>query len=357
MKGLLLAGGFGTRLRPLTFTGNKHMIPIANQPILFYGLKQFARVGIRDVGIVLGPIQEGIRDAVGDGSEFGLRVNYIEQGPPRGLAHAVLCARPFLGKDPFVMYLGDNLLEKGLESFVDLFNREQPDAVLGVTPVSDAGRYGVAEVSGNRIVSIEEKPRVPKSNLALVGIYVFSPKVHDIIDRLAPSSRGELEITDALRRMHAEHLTVRVQRVYGWWKDTGAPEDLLEANDLVLNSKPQEEFLREGTIASGAFVAGSVAIGKDTIIEDGARVEGPAVLGSGVRLTRGSSVGPGTSIGDHVELRGCSVRRSILLERAKVVGPLHIRDSLIGRGAEIQGLGVMDHEVTVMLGDSSRIRF
>jgi glucose-1-phosphate thymidylyltransferase len=356
VKGLLLAGGHGTRLRPLTSTGNKHMIPVANQPILFYGLQQLARVGIKEVGIVLGPIREGIRETVGSGDDFGLRVTYIEQGPPRGLADAVRCAREFLGEDDFVMYLGDNILESGLSAFVDSFVHDQADAVVGVTPVADAHRYGIVELEGNRIVSIEEKPRKPKSNLALVGVYVFSPRIHSIIDTLPLSGRGELEITDALQRLVQGNGRVAVQRVYGWWKDTGAPEDLLEANDLVLNSMPTEAYARMGTVSKEATVSGNVAIGRDSVVEAGAVIEGPAVIGSGVKIGRGTWVGPGMAVGNQVELTGCSIRRSIVLEGARILGSVSIHDSLIGRNAEILGYGLRHREVSFIIGDASRIR-
>jgi glucose-1-phosphate thymidylyltransferase len=332
------------------------MIPIANQPILFYGLQQLARAGIREVGIVLGPIQEGIREGIGEGANFGLRVTYIEQGPPRGLAHAVLCAGEFLGNDPFVMYLGDNLLEHGLDSFLDLYRSRGADAVLGVASVADPHRYGIVELDGSSIRSIEEKPRNPKSNLALVGVYVFSPKIHEIIARLKPSLRGELEITDAIVDLRAAGAVVVAHQIFGWWKDTGAPDDLLEANDLVLNSLPPTHFSREGSVVDGASLQGLVAVGRNSVIEPGATVEGPVVLGSGVRLTRGTRVGPGTSIGNQVELRGCSVRRSIVLEGARILGPVRIIDSLIGRNVIIQSLGSSEREISVMVGDASRIR-
>ncbi|HLY77550.1 MAG TPA: sugar phosphate nucleotidyltransferase, partial [Thermoplasmata archaeon] len=246
MKGLLLAGGHGTRLRPLTFTGNKHMIPIANQPILFYGLKHLAQAGIREVGIVLGPLHEGIREAIGNGEAFGLRVTYIHQGDPKGLAHAVLCAREFLGDDPFVMYLGDNLLQEGVTEFIRIFEREHPAAVVGVTTVEAPEHYGIVELEGAEIRSIEEKPSKPKSNQALIGVYLFGPAIHPIIAALTPSGRGELEITEAIWRLHEAGGRVIPHAVSGWWKDTGRPEDLLAANSLVLQSLPSTYFERLG---------------------------------------------------------------------------------------------------------------
>jgi len=356
VKGLLLAGGHGTRLRPLTSTGNKHMIPIANQPILFYGLKQLARVGVIEVGIVLGPLREGIREAVGTGESLGLKVTYIEQGPPRGLADAVRCAREFLGGEHFVMYLGDNILENGLEPFIELSRREHADAVVGVTPVADPHRYGIVEMDGDRIVSIEEKPRNPRSNLALVGVYVFSPKVHEVIEHLPLSNRGELEITDAIRTMNSAGLRVAALRVFGWWKDTGAPEDLLEANDLVLNSLPPAAFVRSGKVHEGATVSGNVALGVGSVVESGASVLGPAVIGRDARIGPGSLVGPGVAIGNQVELVGCSVRRTIILDGARVVGSVGICDSLIGRNSDVRGHHTRDRETSLIIGDGSRVR-
>jgi glucose-1-phosphate thymidylyltransferase len=332
------------------------MIPVANQPILYYGLKQLAQAKITEVAIVLGTIHEGIREGVGDGSAFGIHTTYIEQGPPKGLAHAVLCARKFLGDDPFIMYLGDNLLEQGLESFVELYRNNSPDAVLAVTAVPEPRRYGVVEMEGSSIISIEEKPRYPKSNLALVGVYVFSPRIHAIIEHLQPSARGELEITDAIRSLVDSGGRVLVQQVFGWWKDTGTPEDLLEANDLVLNSRAADSFKREGRISSAASLRGRVAVGPDSVIEEGAEIEGPAVLGSGVRVTNGTTIGPETAIGNHVELRSCSIRRSIVLDGARIVGPVRIVDSLIGRNVTVHGSIASAREISLMVGDASHVR-
>ncbi|HEV8050125.1 MAG TPA: glucose-1-phosphate thymidylyltransferase, partial [Thermoplasmata archaeon] len=293
MKGLLLAGGHGTRLRPLTFSGNKHMIPIANQPMLFYGLRHLAEAGIRDVGVILGPVHEGIEEAVGDGAAFGLRVTYIHQGDPRGLADAVRCARDFLADDPFVMYLGDNLLQQGALPFVRLFEREAPAAVVGATPVADPRSYGVVELDERgEIASIAEKPAHPKSSLALIGVYLFTPSIHDVVARLRPSARGEYEITDAIWELHRTGARVAVQRVEGWWKDTGRPEDLLEANERILRSLPVDRLRSEGTIEPGAVVHGAVAVGAGSVVRAGATLEGPSVIGSDCEIGPGSVVGP-----------------------------------------------------------------
>ena len=357
MKGLLLAGGHGTRLRPVTFTGNKHMIPIANEPMLFYGLRHLAEAGIRDVGLVLGGLHEGIEEAVGDGGLFGLRVTYIHQGPPKGLADAVLCAREFLGEDPFVMYLGDNLLQQGVRPLLALREAEPCDAVIGVTPVPHPSRYGVVELDGERIVSIVEKPPQPKSNLALIGVYVFSSAIHPIVAGLTPSSRGELEITDAIWRLHESGKKVRVQHVEGWWKDTGRPEDLLDANERILRSSPSGWFQCLGTVEAGAEVSGPVRIGPGARVAQSARVEGPAVIGARARIEAGAYIGPSTAVGDGAIIRGTTVRRSILLEGAEVEGPIEIVDSIIGRGAKIQVGHDSGTRLSCILGDATLIRF
>jgi glucose-1-phosphate thymidylyltransferase len=356
VKGLILAGGHGTRLRPLTFSGNKHMIPIANQPILFYGLRHLAQAGIRDVAIILGPIEEGIRTGVGDGSRFGLNVEYIVQGDPKGLAHAVICARDFLGSDPFLMYLGDNLLQSGVTQFVERFHVDRPDAVVGATPVERPQGYGVVEVDGDRIVSLEEKPAHPRSNLALIGVYLFTEAIHPIVANLSPSRRGELEITDAIWRLSRPPGRVSVIPVNGWWKDTGHPGDLLEANELVLRTMPPESFRVEGTVRPGADIDGPVGIGPGSVIEANAKVVGPAVLGSDVRVTSGSRVGPFCAIGNRVVVDRSTIQRSIVMDGTRIDG-VSVVDSLVGRNVEVKSARPMARELTLTIGDSARIVF
>jgi glucose-1-phosphate thymidylyltransferase len=354
MKGLILAGGHGTRLRPLTFTGNKHMIPVANQPILFYGLRHLATAGIRDVAVILGPIEEGIREQVGDGREFGLNVQYIVQGDPKGLAHAVLCAREYLGREPFLMYLGDNLLQSGVSQFIDRFHSVNPDAVVGATPVSRPQAYGIVELSGEKIVSIEEKPANPRSNLALIGVYLFSEAIHPIVANLSPSKRVELEITDAIWRLQEARGRVSVLTVSGWWKDTGRPEDLLEANELILRSLPREAFRVEGVVQAGAMIEGPVTVGAGSIIEANATIVGPSILGPEVRVGRGSHIGPYCAIGRGAVINHTWIRRSIVMERSWLDG-VRIADSLVGRNVEVKSGTDMDRELKLTLGDSSRI--
>ncbi|MHA2060167.1 MAG: glucose-1-phosphate thymidylyltransferase, partial [Candidatus Ranarchaeia archaeon] len=253
LKGLLAAGGFGTRLRPLTFTGNKHMLPIANKPILVYGLEHLANAGIKQVGIVLGPIKTGIQETIGDGSKFGLEITYIEQGDPRGLAHVVLCAKDFLGKSPFVMYLGDNLIRDGITKLVEEFEENNADALILLSHVENPSRFGVAEVENEKVLRVVEKPKKPKTDLAIAGVYLFRNSIFDAISMIKPSWRNELEITDAIQQLIVLGKHVRPHVVQGWWKDTGRPRDLLEANQLVLSNITTEIH---GKVSKDAIIQG-----------------------------------------------------------------------------------------------------
>lgn len=357
LKGLLLAGGNGTRLRPLTHSGNKHMIPIANEPMLYYGLRHLAAVGIRDVAIVLGPLHEGIPEAVGDGRGFGLKVSYVHQGEPKGLAHAVQCARGFLGSDPFVMYLGDNLLQAGAVPLVRRFLAEPLDAVIGVTPVAQPGHYGVVQLDHGRIVSIQEKPPHPQSNLALIGVYLFTPSIHGIIDGLKPSARGELEITEAIWNLHAGGGRLGVEQVEGWWKDTGRPDDLLEANQKVLSSLPEDHFVRSGKVDEGADVTGPVRLGPGSTIGPRVRIEGPAIIGEGTRVEGAAYIGPATSIGSRCHIQDGSVRRAIIMDGTEIQGPLEVADSIVGRYSRLISRSQQPRQISCVLGDSTQLAF
>ena len=257
VKGLILSGGKGTRLRPLTYTSAKQLVPVANKPVLYYGLEAMAAAGIHDIGIVVGETQVEIRAAVGDGSRWGVRVHYIEQEAPRGLAHAVKISEPFIGADPFVMYLGDNLLNKGITRFVEEFARERPAAQILLAHVPDPQMFGVAELRNGTVVRLVEKPKEPIGDLALVGVYMFGPQVFESVNRIKPSFRHELEITDAIQDLIDRGLTVRPHIVEGWWKDTGKLEDMLEANRLILDTL---ERRLDGTVDGDSRVEGKVVI-------------------------------------------------------------------------------------------------
>src|SRR5215469_15410135 len=283
MKALVLAGGSGSRLRPITHTSAKQLLPVANKPVLFYGLEAIRDAAITDVGIVVGDTGPAIVDAVGDGSAFDLRVTYIRQDAPRGLAHAVLIARDFLGDDPFVMYLGDNFIVGGITSLVDEFASARPDAQIMLTRVSDPRQFGVAELdSAGEVVGLEEKPGQPKSDLALVGVYIFTPAVHEAVARLKPSWRGELEITEAIQWLIDAGRKVRSTTITGYWKDTGNVADMLEVNRMVLESVESHQL---GTVDDDCEISGRVIVEPGAQVRE-SRIVGPVVIGAGSRVSR-----------------------------------------------------------------------
>ena len=351
MKGLILSGGKGTRLRPLTYTSAKQLVPVANKPVLFYGIEAIAAAGIRDIGIVVGDTQAEIRAAVGDGSRWGVRIQYIEQDAPRGLAHAVKISRDYLGNEPFVMYLGDNLLNKGITQFVREFDVQKPAAKILLTRVPDPQMFGVAQLNNGTVVRLVEKPKEPIGDLALVGVYMFGPEVFESVNRIRPSSRNELEITDAIQDLIDRGLTVRPHIVDGWWKDTGKLEDMLEANRLIL-----ETFDRriDGTVDAESRVEGKVVIENGAVIERSV-IRGPAIIGRGARIVH-AYVGPFTSIGDDVEIRESEIEHSIVLEGSSVRDLANrVIDSLIGRNVRIWREPVKPSAYRFMLGDNSEV--
>ncbi|MEW6320717.1 MAG: glucose-1-phosphate thymidylyltransferase [Acidobacteriota bacterium] len=351
MKGLILSGGKGTRLRPLTYTSAKQLVPVANKPVLFYGIEALVEAGIRDIGIVVGDTRDEIKAAVGDGSRFGARVTYIEQDAPRGLAHAVLIAEPFIGTDPFVMYLGDNLLNKGIVPFVEQFMALKPAAQILLTPVPDPQMFGVAELDDGQVRRLVEKPKEPRSNLALVGVYMFGPDIFTSVKRITPSFRNELEITDAIQDLIDRGLTVTPHLVDGWWKDTGKLEDMLEANRLILETL---ERRIDGVVDDESRIEGKVVIEAGAVVEHSV-VRGPAIIGARARLAH-AYVGPFTSIHDDVQIRHSEIEHSIVLE-GSVIQDLETRvaDSLIGRGVRIHRLPLKPRAYRFMLGDNSEV--
>ena len=333
MKGLLLAGGHGTRLRPLTFTGNKHLLPIANKPMILYGLGHLINAGITEIAVILGPIKEGVVELLGDGSKFGAKITYIEQPEPRGLAHAVMVSEQFMKGEPFVMYLGDNLLKQGAKPLVEIFERKGADCVIAVAEVKDPSRYGVVVLNQDGTVQkLVEKPRERVSNKALVGVYVFNDKIFDSIKKIKPSWRGELEITDAVQTLLDKGAKIEVQVVQGWWKDTGRPEDVLEANQLVLRDLNP---LNEGRIEEGVTVSGDIRIGKNTIIRSRTTVRGPAIVGEHCEIGPDAYIGPYTSIGNDATIRNSEVENSIVMDGSYIECGKRITDSLIGTKVKV----------------------
>jgi glucose-1-phosphate thymidylyltransferase len=351
LKGLILSGGKGTRLRPITHTSAKQLVPVANKPVLFYGIEAMAAAGIEQVGIIIAPeTGDEIRAAAGDGSRFGVRITYIVQDEPLGLAHAVLTAQAFLGASAFVMYLGDNLLQGGIEDLVTAFRANEPEALILLTPVPDPEQYGVAELNDGAVVRLVEKPTEPKTDLALVGVYMFTPRVHAAARAINPSARGELEITDAIQHLVDQGQRVEPHIVRGWWKDTGRLEDMLAANRLVLDT-----IL--GRVA-GELISSQVD-GR-VVIEHGARLErstvrGPAIIGAGAKLTD-CYVGPYTAVGEHCVIQNAEVEHSILLA-GSMVRDLdgRMESSLLGRNVRIGRDHRQPRAYRFMVGDNSEI--
>ena len=352
LKGLILSGGKGTRLRPLTHTSAKQLVPVANKPVLFYGLEAMAKAGIEDVGVIVAPETGGeIREAAGDGSRFGIRIEYIEQEAPLGLAHAVLTGEAFLGDSPFVMYLGDNLLRDGILELAETFKSEEPDALILLTPVPDPEQYGVAELQDGRVSRLVEKPKQPASDLALVGVYMFTPAIFEAARAIEPSGRGELEITDAIQHLVDSGRRVDPHIVHGWWKDTGQVEDMLEANRLILDDL--EERI-DGELTE-TRVEGRVVIEKGAVLER-ATVRGPAIVGAGSRI-KDAYIGPYTAIAENVTIEGAELEHSIVLAGSSVRHlEYRIEASLIGRNVQIGKGPAFPKAYRFVVGDSSDIQ-
>ncbi len=351
MKALVLAGGAGTRLRPLTHTSAKQLVPVANKPILFYGLEQIRDAGIRDVGIIVGETEPAIRAAIGDGSAFGISATYLRQDRPLGLAHAVLTAEEYLDGDDFVMFLGDNLIEGGIGDLVTSFVADRPAAQLLLKRVADPQRFGIAVLDDDGCIErLVEKPSEPPSDLALVGVYIFTSEILDAARQLEPSWRGELEITDAIQSLVEQGAAVRASIVDGWWLDTGKKDELLDANRIVLGTV---ERRIDGEVDGDSEVVGNV------VVERGARlvsttVRGPAVIGSGSRL-EDVFIGPFTSVAAECALTRCEIEYSVLLEGCSISDVPRIEGSLLGRDVTISRTERRPSAHRLTLGDHSQL--
>ena len=351
VKGLVLSGGAGTRLRPITHTRAKQLVPVAGKPVLFYGLEAMAAAGITQVGIIIGDTGDEIRAAVGDGSRFGLEVTFIPQDAPRGLAHAVLTAEEFIGDSAFCMYLGDNLLRDGVAGFVDEFRAGDADAMILLQHVPNPSEYGVAELDASGAVKqLVEKPKEPKSDLALVGVYLFTSAIFDAARRLEPSWHGEYEITDAIQGMVDSGLRVEPHVVTGWWKDTGQLVDMLEANRLVLDAIETDI---QGTVIDSK-IEGRVVIQAGATVER-CHIRGPVVICAGATV-RDAYVGPYSAISEDALVERAEIEHAILLERSSIVGiDTRIEDSLIGADCEIRRSDAIRSANRLLVGDGSRI--
>jgi glucose-1-phosphate thymidylyltransferase len=363
VKALILCGGTGTRLRPITHTSAKQLVPVANKPILYYGLEAMAEAGITDVGMVVGDTADEVMAAVGDGSQWGMTVTYIPQDAPRGIAHCVLIARDYLGEDDFVMYLGDNLLQQGLKDFTAAFERDRqsadhptfdgvdaaPAAQILLARVPDPQRFGVAALdSDGHVIQLVEKPAVPPSDLALVGVYLFDAHVHEAVAAIQPSARGELEITDAIQWLIDHGHRVRAEILEGWWMDTGKLTPLLEANRLILETI---EGRIDGEVDGDSEIEGRV------IVEAGAkvvrsRIRGPVIVGEGTRVTD-SYIGPFTALAEDCEVVGSELEHAVVLAHSRILNAGAISDSLLGKHTEVTRSQRRPHSTRLMLGDHS----
>lgn len=354
MKALILSGGKGTRLRPLTYTGAKQLVPVANKPILWYGIEAIVAAGITEIGIIISPeTGDEVKASTGNGEQFGAQITYILQAQPAGLAHAVKVAQPFLGDAPFVMYLGDNLVQDSLTPMVETFKKRHLDALTLLSPVPNPRAFGVAEVDASgRILRLEEKPEQPPSNLALVGVYLFSSAIHGVIATLKPSARGELEITDAIQELINQQRRVEAIRLQGWWLDTGKKDDLLEANRIILDT--YSNCAVRGTVDDPSRVIGRVSIGEGTQVRN-CTIRGPVIIGNNCRLEN-CFVGPYSSIGHDVTLIDVDLDHSVILQGARVESVHHrIVDSLVGRRATIQSAPKHPNAMRFMVGDDCQI--
>lgn len=354
MKGLVLSGGTGTRLRPITFTSAKQLVPVANKPVLFYAIETIRNAGITDIGIVVGDTGEEVKNAIGDGSRFGVKATYIEQEAPLGLAHAVKISQDFLGDDTFVMFLGDNLIKDGINGLVEEFNTEKPNCQILLAKVPNPQQFGVAELDDNGLVKrLIEKPKEPPSDLALVGVYMFDSNIFEAVNAIKPSWRNELEITDAIQYLVDNGYSVQSHIITGWWKDTGKLEDMLEANRIMLEGI---DTRIEGIVDEKTKILGKV------IVEEGAKVHnstirGPAIIGKNSKILH-SYIGPFTSIHDNVTIVESEVEHSIILSECIIesIGS-RLEDSLLGRNVTVHRSERKPKAYRLMVGDNSEVEF
>jgi len=356
MKGVLLSGGTGSRLRPITHTGPKQLVPVANKPVLEYAIDDLREAGITEIGVVLGNKgRDEIQQLLGDGSEYGVDITYIVQGNPLGLAHAAGCTREFVGDDDFVMYLGDNILNSGIAELVESFEAGEYGAGIALQEVESPQAFGIADVDdGGNVTRLVEKPDEPPTNLALIGMYVFSSAIFDAIADIEPSWRGELEITDAIQALLEAGYDIDSHVVTGWWKDTGKPEDILEANRLVLEDATLET---DGVVETGAEIDGRVELAPSAVIESGAVVRGPVSIAADTTVKRGTYVGPYTSVGPDSTLEDIHIENSVVIGDSEITASGRIVDSLLGRGANVESADdFLPEGRRLVVGENSQLK-
>ncbi len=353
MKGIILHGGHGTRLRPLTHTGPKQLLPIANKPMSQYALEDLKKAGVKEIAIIIGDVYpEKVKEYYGTGEKFGVNITYIYQDSPKGISHAIRLCKDFIGSDKFIVYLGDNVLRKNLVDYTKKFQTSDSDAMILLCKVDDPQRFGVAELEQGKIKKIIEKPKNPSSNLAVIGIYFLTPKIFDIIDNLKPSWRGELEITDALQMLMDKGNKIEYDTVTGWWKDTGTPEDIIHANKLVLDSIGTEnQFL----IDADSTIKDGIIIGKNTEISRDSFVTSPVIIGKNCKIGPTVRIGPYVSVGDNCILKNCNIENSIIMDDCKISAKTDLSDSIIAHASEIED-HITPKKQQFLVGERSHLR-
>lgn len=354
MKGIILHGGHGTRLRPLTHTGPKQLLPIANKPMSQYCLEALVEAGIKDIAMIIGGVASNkVQDYYGDGKNFGANITYVYQDYPKGIAHAVGLCKDFIGNDKFLVFLGDNILQKTLLDYAKQFESSDVDATLLLCEVDNPKQFGIAEVNQDgSIKRIMEKPKDPPSNLAVTGIYFLTPKIFDIISRLKPSWRNELEITDSLQMLLQEGNKITYHKVTDYWKDTGTPMDIIHANGTVLKGmKPYFHGKKEDNVST----VGNIMLGENSTIKSGATIIGPTIIGKNCSIGAGARIGPNTSIGDNSNLPKCNIEDSIIMAGCTIDADIKIRNSIISYNSEIIQKKENNDSKTLLLGEGSKI--
>jgi len=352
LKGILLHAGHGTRLRPLTHTGPKQLLPIANRPMSEYCIESMRDAGIEEIAIIVGGNgMNKVIDYYGMGEKFGVKITYIEQDYPRGISHAIRLCKDFIKNEKFLVFLGDNIIQKSIKEFVKKFQDSGDDASIFLCEVENPTRFGIADIKDGKLAKIMEKPKNPPTNLAVTGIYLLTPRIFDIIDNLKPSWRNELEITDALQMMLEKNCTITYNMITDYWKDTGTPSDIINANRVILKSLHPS---MNGILEAGSKIQGNVIIGKSTIIKNGCQVVGPVIIGENCVIENNSYIGPNTSIGDNSKLSSCKVEDSIIMSNCQIIGNFRIKDSIIAYNCELVFTEKSDNTI-FLLGEGTKI--
>ena len=353
MKGIILHGGHGTRLRPLTHTGPKQLLPIANKPMSQFCLETIAETGIDDIAIIIGGVGANkVREYYGDGKEFGVNITYIEQDKPRGIADAIRLCKEFVNNEKFLVFLGDNIIQKSISEFVNNFKDSEYDATVLLCEVDNPSRFGIADVKDGKILKITEKPKNPKSNFAVTGIYLLTPSIFEIIDNLKPSWRNELEITDALDILLKKNNNISFEKITDYWKDTGTPNDILHANGEIIKNLPDYFYSKK---SDNVKISGKVLTGEDSVIEENTTIQGPVIIGQNCRVHSGVIIGPNTSIGDNSIIKNGNIENSIIMENCEIDSTVKIRNSIISSHSKIIQSDKSSDEKIFLLGEGTKI--